>query len=146
MVNEQSRLGALGFEDGELEMFFEMNPTVTEDDLIRKYLEVASSYFSNIQQAIDAPYQIPETNLTKHDLAKKTMYYIENPSRQPDMSNQAAAAAGGSPLLHLKMMSRFIKRVKKSGTNKRRRSKKSNKSNKSNKRQRSVESNKSKSY
>lgn len=114
MVNEQSRLEALGFEEGELEMFYEMNPTVTEDDLIRKYLEVASSYFSNIQQAIDAPYQIPETNLTKHDLAKKTMYYIENPSRQPDMSNQAAPAAGGSPLLHLKVMKRFIKKVKKS--------------------------------
>ncbi len=120
-----SGLEALGFEEGELEMFFAMNPSITPQQLIQKYMEIAAPYFNSVEEAVNADYTLPGTNKTKHDLAKEAMYYIKNSQSQ----NIAAAAAGGSPLLHLKMMKRFIKRVKKNLTNKKRRTNKRRRTN-----------------
>jgi len=81
--NTDNILNALGFEDGELEMFFEMNNHVSSEQLIQKYLEISREEpfnlgWLNVQNAIDSPYQTiaikPNgTPFTKHDIAKDVL-------------------------------------------------------------------------
>jgi len=80
-------LNALGFEDGELEMFFEMNSDVSSEQLIQqliqRYLEIAREEpfnlnWQSVQNAIDSPYQTSAikpngTPFTKHDIAKDVL-------------------------------------------------------------------------
>jgi hypothetical protein len=80
-------LNALGFEDGELEMFFEMNSDVSSEQLIQqliqRYLEIAREVpfnldWQSVQNAIDSPYQTSAikpngTPFTKHDIAKDVL-------------------------------------------------------------------------
>lgn len=79
-------LSALGFEEGELEMFHEMAIApglVTEDDLINRYLEIARDepYNQNWQtddEAMGADYELNSVKpngvaYTKHDIVNDTM-------------------------------------------------------------------------
>ena len=82
-------LNALGFEDGELEMYFEMNrdSDVSSEQLIQqliqRYLEIAREVpfnldWQSVQYAIDSPYQTSAikpngTPFTKHDIAKDVL-------------------------------------------------------------------------
>jgi hypothetical protein len=84
-VYNQERLQALGFEEGELEMFFEMR-NYTEDQLINRYLEIAQGNPYNLNwesenDAINAPYMLgvfkPHgTEYTKHDIAEDTLSFF----------------------------------------------------------------------
>lgn len=82
--NDTSILSRLGFEEGELEMFFEMTQgNVNENQLIDKYLEIAQSEPYNLnwdqtQIAMDSDYdtgvQKPNgTHFTKHDIANDVL-------------------------------------------------------------------------
>ena len=85
--NTDNILNALGFEDGELEMFFEMNSDVSSEQLIQqliqRYLEIAREEpfnldWQSVQNAIDSPYQTSAikpngTPFTKHDIAKDVL-------------------------------------------------------------------------
>jgi hypothetical protein len=87
--NTDNILNALGFEDGELEMFFEMNrdSDVSSEQLIQqliqRYLEIAREVpfnldWQSVQNAIDSPYQTSAikpngTPFTKHDIAKDVL-------------------------------------------------------------------------
>jgi hypothetical protein len=82
--NDPSILSRLGFEEGELEMFFEMTQgNVSENQLLDKYLEIAQSEpynlnWDNTQIAMDSDYdtgiQKPNgTNYTKHDIANDVL-------------------------------------------------------------------------
>lgn len=82
LPNNQERLQALGFEEGELEMFFETT-NYTEDQLINKYLEIAQGPPFNLNWrteniAANAPYMLnvfkPHgTEYTKHDIVEDTL-------------------------------------------------------------------------
>ena len=76
-------LNALGFEEGELEMFFEMHDYVSSEQLIQRYLEIAREEpfnldWQSVQNAIDSPYQTSAikpngTPFTKHDIANDAL-------------------------------------------------------------------------
>lgn len=81
--NNDNTLQALGFEDGELEMFFYENPNVSSDQLIQRYLEISREDpfnlgWQSVQNAIDSPSQTSAlksngTKFTKHDIAKDVL-------------------------------------------------------------------------
>jgi hypothetical protein len=81
--NTDNILHSLGFEDGELEMFFEMNSDVSSEQLIQRYLEISREEpfnldWQNVQSAIDSPYQTSAikpngTPFTKHDIANDAL-------------------------------------------------------------------------
>lgn len=77
-------LASLGFEEGELEMFFDMAPNiVTEEQLIDRYLEIAriepfNQAWQNENDAINADYELNVTKpngvaYTKHDIANDVL-------------------------------------------------------------------------
>jgi hypothetical protein len=82
---QDERLQALGFEEGELEMFFEMTD-ISEDQLVRQYLDIAQHSPYNLnwgseRVAINAPYMIGVykrngTEYTKHDIVQDTFSYF----------------------------------------------------------------------
>jgi hypothetical protein len=90
--NHQNRLQALGFEEGELEMFFDMT-NVTEDQLVHKYLEIAQNQpynlnWGNETRAINANYMLGVykrngVEYTKHDIVEDTItsFYHEDEGR-----------------------------------------------------------------
>jgi len=79
---QQNRLESLGFEEGELEMFFDMT-SFTENQLIERYLEIAQNEPYNLNwgtaiRAIHANYMLgvykPNgVEYTKHDIAQDTI-------------------------------------------------------------------------
>jgi hypothetical protein len=82
--NDTNILSRLGFEEGELEMFFDMTQgNISENQLIDKYLEIAQSEPYNLnwdhrQIALDSDYdtgvQKPNgANYTKHDIANDVL-------------------------------------------------------------------------
>ena len=81
--NTDNILHSLGFEDGELEMFFEMNSDVSSEQLIQRYLEISREEpfnldWQSVQSAIDSPYQTSAikpngTPFTKHDIANDAL-------------------------------------------------------------------------
>jgi hypothetical protein len=89
---QQDRLQALGFEEGELEMFFEMT-NVTEDQLVHRYLEIAQNQPYNLNwgtetRAINANYMLGVfkrngVEYTKHDIVEDTLssFYEEAEGR-----------------------------------------------------------------
>jgi hypothetical protein len=82
---QDDRLQALGFEDGELEMFFEMTD-ISEDQLVRQYLDIAQHQPYNLNWgseriAINAPYMLGVykrngVEYTKHDIVEDTFTYF----------------------------------------------------------------------
>ena len=82
---QDDRLEALGFEEGELEMFFEMTD-ISENQLVRKYLDIAQHQPYNLnwgseQRAINAPYMLGVykrngSEYTKHDIVQDTFTYF----------------------------------------------------------------------
>jgi hypothetical protein len=82
---QNNRLESLGFEEGELEMFFDMT-NISEDELIRKYLDIAQHPPYNLNwgseaTAINAPYMIGVykrngVEYTKHDIVEDTFSYF----------------------------------------------------------------------
>jgi hypothetical protein len=76
----ENPLQDLGFEDGELEMFFNDNPDVSSEQLIQRYLEISKEEpfnldWESVENAILASYMTgvfkPNgTQYTKHDIAK----------------------------------------------------------------------------
>jgi hypothetical protein len=79
-----SILSRLGFEEGELEMFFDTTQgNISENQLIDKYLEIAQSdpynlNWDNTQIAMDSDYDIGiqksnGTNYTKHDIVNDAL-------------------------------------------------------------------------
>ena len=70
----------LGFEEGELDLFFYDNPDVSSEQLIQRYLEISREDpfnlgWENVENAILAPYMTGAfkpngTQFTKHDIAK----------------------------------------------------------------------------
>jgi hypothetical protein len=82
---QDERLQALGFEDGELDMFFEMT-NISEDQLVRKYLDIAQHQPYNLNWgseriAITAPYMLGVykrngVEYTKHDIVEDTFTYF----------------------------------------------------------------------
>lgn len=68
----------LGFEDSELEMFFSEFGNKT-NELIEKYLQISRQYpgYETLDQASNSEYLIPNTDLTKHDIAEQVLssYY-----------------------------------------------------------------------
>jgi hypothetical protein len=88
--NNQSILSDLGFEEGELEMFFDTTDgMINENELVQKYLEIAQAEPYNLnwdtaQIAASAAYDTgirkPNgTTYTKHDIANDVLnsYYDE---------------------------------------------------------------------
>ena len=90
--NNQNRLQSLGFEEGELEMFFDMT-NVTEDQLVHRYLEIAQNQpynlnWGNETRAINANYMLGVykhngVEYTKHDIVEDTItsFYHEDEGR-----------------------------------------------------------------
>ena len=86
---QNNRLQALGFEEGELEMFFDMT-NISEDHLVRKYLDIAQHPPYNLNwgseaTAINAPYMIGVykrngVEYTKHDIVEDTFSYFYDQS------------------------------------------------------------------
>ena len=86
--NTDNILHSLGFEDGELEMFFEMNSDVSSEQLIQRYLEISREEpfnldWQSVQSAIDSPYQTSAikpngTPFTKHDIAKDVLDSLDD--------------------------------------------------------------------
>ena len=82
---QNNRLQALGFEEGELEMFFEMTD-ISEDQLVRQYLDIAQHSPYNLNWgseriAINAPYMLGVykrngVEYTKHDIVEDTLSYF----------------------------------------------------------------------
>jgi hypothetical protein len=82
---QNNRLQALGFEEGELEMFFDMTD-FSEDELVRKYLDIAQHPPYNLnwnsdETAIRAPYMLGVykrngVEYTKHDIVEDTFSYF----------------------------------------------------------------------
>ena len=82
---QDDRLQALGFEEGELEMFFEMTD-ISENQLVRKYLDIAQNQPYNLNWgseriAINAPYMLGVykrngVEYTKHDIVEDTLTYF----------------------------------------------------------------------
>jgi hypothetical protein len=80
-----NRLQALGFEEGELEMFFDMT-NISEDELVRKYLDIAQHPPYNLnwgseETAIRADYMLGVykrngVEYTKHDIVEDTFTYF----------------------------------------------------------------------
>ena len=102
---QDNRLQLLGFEEGELEMFFDGND-ISEDQLVRKYLDIAQHPPYNLnwdseETAIRAPYTlgIYKTNgveYTKHDIAQDTLtyFYDEAERRRREERRQAEGGRG----------------------------------------------------
>jgi hypothetical protein len=86
--NPDITLQKLGFEEGELEMFFGMHEGVGAEDLIQKYLEIsrAEPYnlnWQSVRNATNAPYETgvfkPNgTQFNKHDIAKDALDSFDN--------------------------------------------------------------------
>lgn len=82
---QQNRLESLGFEEGELEMFFDTTD-FTENDLVDMYLEIAQHPPYNLnwgseRVAINADYMLGiykrnGVEYTKHDIAEDTLSYF----------------------------------------------------------------------
>jgi hypothetical protein len=76
--SDLDKLLGLGFEDGELEMLFSEFGNKT-NELIDKYLEISKEYpgYETLDEAINSEYTIPNTDLTKHDIAEQVLssYY-----------------------------------------------------------------------
>jgi len=82
---QNNRLQALGFEEGELEMFFDMT-NISEDHLVRKYLDIAQHPPYNLNwgseaTAINAPYMLGVykrngVEYSKHDIVEDTFSYF----------------------------------------------------------------------
>jgi hypothetical protein len=89
-------LQALGFEEGEIEMFFDPEQQIrypgTRDDLITRYLQIARSPPYNLQwqtsdDASDADYMLGVfknngVEYTKHDIVKDVFYTFHHPEEQ----------------------------------------------------------------
>ena len=76
IVNEEQLdiLFALGFEEGELEYFFNNEGiNASYNELINRYLEINYDFFDTLDEAINADYNIDNSNMTKHDLAQATL-------------------------------------------------------------------------
>ena len=83
-ISEEDILTSLGFDEGELEMFFQDHSDISKDALVRKYLEIAQEepYLRNWDDeitAINAPFNIgifkPNgIEYTKRDIAQHTLY------------------------------------------------------------------------
>lgn len=80
----QDILSSLGFEEGELEMFFDTaNGLVSEEQLMERYLEIArdepfNQTWQNIDDAVDASYELNAIKsngipYTKHDIVNDTL-------------------------------------------------------------------------
>lgn len=85
-------LPGLGFEEGELEMFFDMNQ-VSENELVERYLQMASSapYNLNWQTGEDAcvadymlgVFKNNGVEYTKHDIVEDVFYSFYHPEAAP---------------------------------------------------------------
>lgn len=80
----QNILASLGFEEGELDMFFDMaDGLVSEEQLMERYLEIArdepfNQTWQNLNDAVDANYELNAIKsngipYTKHDIVNDTM-------------------------------------------------------------------------
>lgn len=86
--NQQNRLESLGFEEGELEMFFDMT-NITENQLVQRYLDIAQQPPYNLnwgseRVANNADYMLGVhkrngVEYTKHDIVEDTLssFYVE---------------------------------------------------------------------
>jgi hypothetical protein len=82
-ISEEDILKSLEFDEGDLEMFFEENPYINKDALVRKYLEIAQEepYLRNWDDettAVNAPLNLgifkPNgIEYTKRDIAQHTL-------------------------------------------------------------------------
>ncbi len=88
MPRNNQLLNSLGFEEDELEMFFETF-NISENELIEKYMEIANSApynlnWNNVEDAVNSNYDIDVqkpngTSYTKHDIVNDVMsYFSEN--------------------------------------------------------------------
>jgi len=85
-------LPGLGFEEGELEMFFDMNQ-VSENELVERYLQMASSapYNLNWQTGDDAcvadymlgVFKNNGVEYTKHDIVEDAFHSFYHPEAAP---------------------------------------------------------------
>lgn len=81
-------LQQLGFEEGELEMFFGMHDYVSPEDLIQRYLEIsrAAPYnlgWQSVRNATNAPngtgvFKSNGVEYIKHDIAKDALNSFDN--------------------------------------------------------------------
>ena len=84
--NRIQRLGLLGFAEDDLELIQSMAPNVTDDELVRKYLDIARHQpynlnWNSVQTAMNAPdglrvYKPNGVEYIKTDIAKDTVEYF----------------------------------------------------------------------
>ena len=128
------RFSALGFEEGEWEMFVLEFPDYDPNQLVQQYLEISRSEPFNTnwnteQQAVSADYRISD-RLTKHDVVKDVMeLYYHSPAVE---SNEMIVEQGGKRKRRNKNKTKKSKKSKK--TKKSKKSKKSKKTKKTKKR------------
>jgi hypothetical protein len=125
-LRQDNRLQLLGFEEGELEMFFDGND-ISEYQLVRKYLDIAQHPPYNLnwdseETAIRAPYTlgIYKTNgeeYTKHDIAQDTLTYFYDEAERRRQAEGRGQAEGGRGAIRKKK-----RRTKKHRSSKRKQS------------------------
>lgn len=81
--NADITLQKLGFEEGELEMFFGMHDNVSSEDLIQRYLDISREEpfnlgWQSVRNAINAPnetgvFKSNGVEYIKHDIAKDAL-------------------------------------------------------------------------
>jgi hypothetical protein len=89
----ENLLPGLGFEEGELEMFFDMMNHVSENELVEKYLEIARSAPYNLNwqtgdEACVAAYMLGVVKnngveYTKHDIVEDVFDSFYHPQEAP---------------------------------------------------------------
>ena len=86
--NTDITLQRLGFEEGELEMFFGMHDNVSPEELIQRYLEISREDpfnlgWQSVRNAINAPnetgvFKSNGVEYIKHDIAKDALNSFDN--------------------------------------------------------------------
>ena len=88
--HDMDTLAELGFEEGELDMFFEtMGNSIDGNELLNMYLDIAREHpynqtWQNVNDAVTAQYELDITKpngrpYTKHDIVEDTLnYYYDN--------------------------------------------------------------------
>jgi hypothetical protein len=88
--NDDQRLAELGFEEGELEMFFDTY-NISPDALIRKYLEIAQKPPYNLNwdtESVAASANDPIGKFEKHDIASYTLNSFYLPEMYKDQDQE----------------------------------------------------------
>lgn len=98
-------LYGLGFDDGDIEMMEFYNPYIRLNEIIGEYIRVASENYNinlnNIEAiALNNIQQLPNSNVTKRDVAREVIYFFSNQGR----------TNGGNTRKSLKRKSRRIKK------------------------------------